>query len=66
MSPDLIQTKQVRPAPTAEEAAAIIAAVDLFVAETTPAAVAEPTSTPGWLRAALHEGTGSSDESAVW
>ena len=38
-----------------EEAAAIAAAVELFVAETTPAATIEETVSP-WTRAALIEG----------
>jgi hypothetical protein len=46
----------VSPVESAGEAAAIVAAVESFIAETAPppAADAEPES--GWLRAALREG----------
>ena len=64
VNPDSLQ--QVQPAPTAEQAAAIAAAIDLFVAETTPVAVAAEPQSVGWLRAALHEGVGSNDETALW
>jgi len=45
--------------PNEDEAAAIAAAVELFLAETaTPAGEAEP-ATPPWQRAALLEGVGA-------
>jgi hypothetical protein len=40
---------------SAEEAAAIVAAVERFIGETTPAASAAPAVSP-WTRAALIEG----------
>jgi hypothetical protein len=49
----------VAPAATAEEAAAIAAALERFLHDTTPAlAAAEPAMSP-WERAALSEGVGS-------
>jgi hypothetical protein len=49
----------VTPAPSADEAAAIAAAVERFLAETAPApASAEPARSP-WQRAALLEGIGA-------
>lgn len=52
--------------PTAEEAAAVISAIERFLADHTgPAAEAEETVS-GWLRAALAEGVGSSDGNSVW
>jgi hypothetical protein len=52
--------------PTAEEAAAVISAIERFLADTTspPAEAHEMVS--GWLRAALEEGVGSSDNSSLW
>jgi hypothetical protein len=43
---------------SAEEAAAIVAAVERFIGETTPAAPAVETVSP-WTRAALLEGVGA-------
>ena len=43
---------------SADEAAAIVAAVELFLAETTPRTVAADTVDP-WTRAALLEGVGA-------
>jgi hypothetical protein len=48
---------ELSPTPSAEEAAAIAAAVERFLAETAPAAAAEPVSP--WQRAALLEGVGA-------
>jgi hypothetical protein len=52
--------------PTAEEAAAVIAAIERFLADTTspPAEAHEVVS--GWLRAALQEGVGASDGDSLW
>jgi hypothetical protein len=44
---------------SAEEAAAIAAAVERFVAETTPAAPARGDQSTPWQRAALLEGVGA-------
>lgn len=41
-----------------EEAAAVIAAVQRFLADHTPVLVAEPPKQSAWQRAALLEGTG--------
>jgi hypothetical protein len=43
-------------AATPEEAAAIVAAVERFLADTTPPPAAEAETESGWLRAALREG----------
>lgn len=52
--------------PTAEEAAAVISAIERFLADHSgPAAEAEETVS-GWLRAALAEGVGSSDKNSLW
>lgn len=51
---------------TPEEAAALISAVERFLADTTVAVAAEPERINGWLRASLLEGIGESDENAVW
>lgn len=54
------------PDPTPEDAAALIAAVERFLSDTTapPAEADEVVS--GWLRAALMEGVGGSDTNAPW
>lgn len=52
--------------PTAEEAAAVISAIERFLADHSgPAAEADETVS-GWLRAALAEGVGSSDNQSLW
>ncbi len=52
--------------PTPEEAAAVISAIERFLADHTgPAAEADETVS-GWLRAALAEGVGSSDADSIW
>jgi hypothetical protein len=48
------------PSPSAEEAAAIAAAIERFAAETAPAPGADPTIGP-WQRAALLEGIGAKE-----
>ncbi|HZK16151.1 MAG TPA: hypothetical protein VFC52_06150 [Solirubrobacterales bacterium] len=45
--------------PSAEESAAIAAAVERFLAETAPAGAAEEEATSPWQRAALAEGVGA-------
>jgi hypothetical protein len=45
--------------PNADEAAAIAAALERFIAETAPAGVAEGESIGPWQRAALVEGVGA-------
>lgn len=49
------QIELLTPAASAGEAAAIVAAVEQFIADTTPAPSAAPARNP-WLRAALVEG----------
>ncbi len=48
----------MRPSASADEAAAIAAAVELFVAETSAGAADGPKAMPPWTRAALLEGVG--------
>jgi hypothetical protein len=48
----------ITPAASPEEAAAIVAAVARFVAETTPVVAEAPSAPNPWMRAALLEGTG--------
>jgi hypothetical protein len=56
----------VTPEPTPEDAAALIGAIERFLADTTtPSAEGEPAPS-GWQRAALLEATGRSDEHAIW
>lgn len=43
------------PAPSADEAAAAVAAIERFIADTTPAAAPQPKANP-WQQAALIEG----------
>jgi hypothetical protein len=45
--------------PSAEESAAIAAAVERFLAETAPASAAEEEAVSPWQRAALAEGVGA-------
>ncbi|MGK2878507.1 MAG: hypothetical protein ACSLFF_08030 [Solirubrobacterales bacterium] len=54
------------PDPSPEDAAALIAAVERFLSDTSapPAEADEVVS--GWLRAALHEGVGASDNGSLW
>lgn len=47
----------ITPSASPEEAAAVVAALERFLRETTPTLVAEPAPNP-WHRAALLEGTG--------
>lgn len=54
------------PDPSPEEAAAAIAAIERFLADTA-SPVGESTKViSGWLRAALNEGVGSSDRESIW
>jgi hypothetical protein len=54
------------PAPSDEEAAAVIAAIERFLMDTASPAEDAQTTVSGWLRAALAEGVGSADENRVW
>lgn len=52
----------IAPGATAEEAAAIVAAIERFIDDTTPAPAPPPAATPGrWLRTALLEGVSRAD-----
>jgi hypothetical protein len=56
----------IRPAPTALEAAAIVAALERFARDTAPPP-APPATAGGWLRAARLEAVGrSGDSPAIW
>ena len=46
----------VAPGATAEEAAAVVAALERFMRDTAPAIVPEPARRPAWLEASLREG----------
>ncbi|MBJ7458793.1 MAG: hypothetical protein JHD02_06385 [Thermoleophilaceae bacterium] len=56
----------LRPDPSPEDAAALVAAIERFLSDTSvpPAEADEVVS--GWLRAALHEGVGTSDNGSLW
>jgi hypothetical protein len=49
------------PAPSPQEAAAVTAAIEQFLAETAPAPVAERAGINPWQRAALREGVGAKE-----
>jgi hypothetical protein len=51
----------IAPGATAEEAAAIVAAIERFIDDTTPAAAPRPPTPGRWLRAALLEGVSRAD-----
>jgi hypothetical protein len=52
----------ITPTPSDEEAAAIAAAIERFVADTAPPAEAAGWAESTWLRAALHEGVSARAE----
>lgn len=54
------------PDPTPEDAAALIAAVERFLSDTTVAPAEANEVVSGWLRAALQEGVGSNDSQSPW
>ena len=64
MAPD--SSYSLSPDPSPEDAAAVIAAIERFLADTAVAAAPEAETVSGWLRAALHEGVGSSDVERIW
>jgi len=54
------------PDPTPEEAAALVAAIERFLADTAVAPAIADEVVSGWLRAALAEGVGGADDAALW
>ena len=57
----------VAPSASPEEAAAVVAALERFLRETAPPALAEPPRMSPWQRAALLEGVGREpDEPSPW
>lgn len=56
----------LKPDPSPEDAAALIAAVERFLSDTTTAPAEADEVVSGWLRAALQEGVGGSDGDSVW
>lgn len=54
------------PDPSPEEAAALISAIERFLADTTVAPAEADEVVSGWLRAALQEGVGGSDNTSLW
>jgi len=54
--------------PRPEELAAMVAAIERFLADTAPppAAPSSPAPPGPWLRAARHEAVGETDPRAVW
>jgi hypothetical protein len=57
----------VAPGASPEEAAAVVAALEVFLRDTAPPAVDEGEAVNPWLRAALFEGVGrEADEPSPW
>lgn len=54
------------PDPSPEEAAAVIAAIERFLADTAAPPLDAGEVVSGWLRAALQENVGARDEDALW
>jgi hypothetical protein len=54
------------PDPSPEDAAALIAAVERFLSDTSSAPAEADEYVSGWLRAALQEGVGASDTGSLW
>ncbi len=54
------------PNPSPEEAAAAIAAIERFLADTSSPVGEADEVVSGWLRAALSEGVGATDRDSVW
>jgi hypothetical protein len=52
--------------PSPEDAAAVIAAIERFLADTTVPSAKDTDVVNGWLRAALQEGVGSADTDRIW
>lgn len=56
----------LHPNPSPEDAAAVIAAIERFLADTTTPSLDADEVVSGRLRAALHESVGSRDEDSLW
>lgn len=54
------------PNPSPEEAAAAIAAIERFLADTSSPTGESTEVISGWLRAALNEGVGGFDRDSLW
>lgn len=54
------------PDPSSEDAAAVIAAIERFLADTAAPPLDAGEVVSGWLRAALRENVGACDEDAPW
>jgi hypothetical protein len=52
----------VAPSATAEEAAAVVAALERFMRDTAPPPIPAPARPPAWQQAALHEGVAGAPE----
>jgi hypothetical protein len=52
--------------PTPEEAAAVISAIERFLADSASAPAEAHEVVSGWLRAALQEGVGGGDSGSIW
>jgi hypothetical protein len=52
--------------PSAEEAAAVVAALERFMRETAPVAAVEPARPSAWVRAALAEGVDREPRPERW
>ena len=66
-SPRKPQIEIAQPAAGPEEAAAVVAAIEQFLHDTTLAPAAPPRRPAGWQRAALFEGAGhSADAPSPW
>ena len=59
-------TRGLDPTPTADEAAAAIAAVEQFVRDTLPPAAPVAPAREAWLVAALHEGVEREPDLRPW
>lgn len=57
---------KLTPDPSPEDAAALIAAVERFLSDTATPPIEAEEAVSGWLRAALAEGIGRSDEHSIW
>lgn len=56
----------VTPAPSPEEAAAVVAAIERFVADTAPPPAPPSRALNPWQRAALEEGVGAGAGASPW